>query len=96
MSSWKAHERQVAKKLGGQRVSRGADFGESAPDVLHDRFSIECKYRSKISQFLKDAHKQAAEYDKEKIPLVVLKERGMHGEFVLMKLDDFTKLLEVE
>lgn len=94
MTAWKDHERKVAKKLNGERVSRGADFGASAPDVLHERFIIECKYRSKISDFIKDMLKQAASYDKDKIPIGVLKEKGMRGEIVFMKLDDFVRALD--
>ena len=96
MTAWKSLEKTAARKLGGQRVSRGADFSESAPDVLHDKFSVECKHRAKISQFLIDMMQQAAKYDGEKIPLGVLKQRRMKGELVFLWLDDFIKLLEGE
>ncbi len=90
--NWKNLERKVAESLGGERVSRGADFGESAPDVEHDVFSVECKYRKNISKFLHESLKQAQGYDDSKIPIVVLKERMQRGEYVLMQFDDFVKV----
>ena len=45
MSNWKRHERETARALGGQRNSRGGDFGQSMADVEHPLLSVECKYR---------------------------------------------------
>ena len=94
MTAWKSLEKTAARKLGGQRVSRGDDFSASLPDVLHDRFSIECKHRKKISQFLLDALKQAKDYAPEKTPLAVIKQKHMRGELVFLYLDDFIKILK--
>jgi len=94
LTAWKEHEKRVAKKLGGRRVSRGADFSLSAPDVIHDRFSVECKYRKRLGQFLHDAIKQAEGYDPDKIPIAVLKEHHQRGEYVLIRLDDFLEVLK--
>lgn len=92
---WKRHERRTAKKLGGERNKRGADFSQSLPDVDQDMFTIECKYRKKLSGFLIDGLKQAKGYDKEKIPLLVLKQKNMRGELVVMRLDDLLKALRL-
>ena len=92
MSNWKNLERKTAKLLGGKRNSRGMDFSLSIGDVEHPLFSIECKYRAKISGFLKDGIKQAMKYHPDKIPVLVLKEKNMRGELVVMRLQDFQSL----
>lgn len=92
MSNWKRHERQTAKILGGKRISRGNDFSQSLPDIEHPLLSIECKYRAKISGFLKDGLKQAEKYAPGKIPALVLKERNMRGGLILLRLSDFQDL----
>jgi len=91
-AAWKQAERQAAKALGGKRNSRGADFGKSMPDVEHPLFSVECKYRKQLPRLLRLGLEQAASYDHTRPPLLVVKERGMHGAFVVMKLADFTDL----
>lgn len=92
MSNWKRHERLTAKALGGKRVSRGNNFSQSLPDIEHPLLSIECKYRKKISSFLKDGIIQAKRYNPDKIPCLVLKERGMRGGLILLRLSDFQDL----
>ena len=79
MANWKNLERKAAKVLNGKRNSRGMDFSLSIPDVEHPLLSIECKYRKKISGFLKDGIKQAQKYYPDKIPALVLKEKNMRG-----------------
>lgn len=92
-ANWKNLERRAAKTLNGKRnIDRAMDYHLSRPDVEHPLLSIECKYRAKISGFLKDGIKQAERYDPEKIPVLILKERGMHGELIILKLADFTDL----
>lgn len=95
LSNWKNLERKTAKMLNGSRnIDRGADFKLSKPDVNHPALSIECKYRSRISDFLKDGIKQAELYDKSKIPVLILKEKRMRGELVVIRLCDFKKLIK--
>jgi hypothetical protein len=74
--AWKALEREAAKTLVGKRVSRGADFSESAPDVDHEVFSIECKYRSVGFTELYDYLKQAASYSEDKLPVAIIRQKG--------------------
>jgi len=95
VSNWKRHERQVAKALGGKRIIR-TDFSQSLPDVQHPLLCIECKYRKKISSFLKDGLTQAQKYAPRKIPVLVVKEKGMRGALVVMKIEDFKKILETK
>lgn len=89
---WKDLERRVAKSLNGRRNSKGNDFRLSIPDVEHPLLSIACKYRKKISGFLKDGIRQAESYHPEKIPVLILKEKNMKGELVVFRLSDFQDL----
>lgn len=94
MSNWKNLERKAAKTLNGKRnIDRGMDYHLSRPDVEHPLLSIECKYRAKISGFLKDGIKQAQGYYPEKIPVLILKEKNMRGELVVLQLADFQSLI---
>jgi len=89
---WKNSERKVAEYLGGERVSRGDNFGESDTDVRHKAFSIEVKERKKVSQFLIDIVKQADQYnDGSKLSIGVLHEKGKRhdNDLVLVRLKDF-------
>lgn len=73
---FKALERYAARVLGGRRVSRGADFGQSLPDVLHEYFAIEAKSRQDAFKMIYSYMEQAASYDKTKVPLVVIRRKG--------------------
>lgn len=88
-NNWKNLERKAAKTLNGKRISRGMDFSQSLPDVEHPLLSIGCKYRKKISGSLKDGIKQAEKYYPDKIPALVIKEKSMRGELIILKLSDF-------
>lgn len=90
--NWKNLERKTAKILDGERNTRGGDFSQSLPDVEHPQLSIECKYRKKISSFLKDGLKQAESYYPSKIPVLILKEKNMRGELAILWLKDFQEL----
>ena len=93
--TWKNYERRVAERTGGERVPV-ADK-RSALDVLHPYLGIECKYRQKISKFLKDALSQAEAGSKEDslIPTVVLGERYSSKMYAFMDLEDLVRLLEI-
>jgi hypothetical protein len=93
MAAWKAAERQAAKALGGARNSRGADFSKSAPDVEHALFSCEVKYRKCLPRLLRLGLEQATRYDRTKPPLLVVKEKGMHGALVVMRMADFVDIV---
>ena len=93
MSAWKNHERQTARALSGKRVSRGANFSTSVPDIEHPLFSVECKYRKQLPRLFRLGLAQAQGYDSTKPPLLVIKERYQRGAFVVLRLNDFTDLL---
>lgn len=90
MKAWKNLEKVTAAELDGKRAGV---TGISNADVLHDKFSIECKYRAKLA--FKAWYEQAVKYAKgtNKIPLLICKEKGQHGEMVIIKMDDFKKIL---
>jgi hypothetical protein len=93
--TWKNFERRVAKRTGGERVPV-ADK-RSALDVLHPYLGIECKYRQKISKFLKDALSQAeaGSVEESLIPTVVLGEKHSSRMYAFLDLDNLVKLLEI-
>lgn len=91
--TWKALERTAARKLGGVRIIRGDNYSQSLLDVEHDWMAIDAKWRSSLAttkwfkKLVKDNEKI---YGKgRKIPVLVIKEKGMHGELIVIGLDDF-------
>ena len=95
--AWKELERKVARKFGGERITRGYDFGESRLDVEHPWMALDAKWRSKLAtvtwfkKLVKDNEKI---YGKgKKIPVLVIKLKGMRGELVVLEIDDFIKVL---
>ena len=87
--AWKAFEREIAKRLGGQRAG---PLGREGPDVLHPLWAPECKMRKKLPRLLTEAMDQAVTNTPPgKIPLVILHQA--HDEYdqalVVMRLRDF-------
>ena len=95
--AWKAFERKVAKILGGKRIpSSGAAPGFKG-DVEHPLFFIECKHGLQIPKTIVSWYLKAKEQAKKesKIPIVVMKPRGKHDEYVFISLTDFAKLFSI-
>jgi len=95
--AWKDLERVVAKKLGGKRVIRGDDFSQSRLDVECDKWAVDCKWRTNLAT-VKWYKKLCKDNDKiypgeNKIPILVIKEKGMRGELVVISLDDFIRVV---
>lgn len=87
--SWKQNERTIAKRLQGQRVG---NVGKATPDVVSDWLSVECKERKRLPDWLWQAVLQAvATCDDDKLPVVILHEKGRHhdNDLVLLRLQDF-------
>lgn len=91
--AWKNLERAAAKKLGGTRLVRGNNFSESMLDVEHPWLAIDAKWRSTLAtvkwykKLVKDSNKI---YGKgNKIPILVIKEKGMVSELVVIDISDF-------
>lgn len=92
---WKELERYAAAMLHGQRHIRW-DRAEVAPDIdlpEHSPFVVECKYRKELPALLADGLLQAAKYDEDKIPLLVVKERGQPGALAVLRLADFVRIV---
>jgi len=97
-STWKKFERKVAKALGGQRTPLSGSLSRhTSGDVIHPIFYIECKYRADIRGFnalrvFKEEVEPKAKAE-GKIPLLVVKEKGKKGELVVLRFEDFVKLV---
>jgi hypothetical protein len=89
---WKRNEREIASRLGGERVPITGRQRGDVPDVQHKWLSIECKSRQSIPSWLKIAIEQAVMAAKgSQLPIAILHEVGQrHGEdLVVMHLSDF-------
>ncbi|MDI6816313.1 MAG: hypothetical protein QME41_03845 [Actinomycetota bacterium] len=86
MPVWKNLERKTAKLTGGER----AHF--QPLDVEHEHLAIECKHREKLAvwTWFKKLEKKA----KGKMPVLVLKEKGKHGELAVVRLENLLSLLK--
>lgn len=95
--AWKELERTVARKLGGKRKLRGADFSASdfdveVADMPHLR--IDAKYRASHAhhRLLREVRDKYCT-DEVHVAVLVTKARGEHGEVVSLSLDDFARLI---
>ena len=89
---WKATERAIAERLGGERVPITGRQRGDVPDVAHDWLSIECKHRQALPAWLKGALAQArAAARGSQLPVAVLHEAGSRhdGDLVVLRLSDF-------
>ena len=90
--TWKAVERRIAEKLGGQRMSNHA-LGLKTPDVESPWLSVEVKHRKALPKWIKQAMVQAVTNndDESKLPLVVLHEKYQchDDDLVMLRLGDF-------
>lgn len=99
-NAWKNLEKTAAEKLGGTRLVRGNDFSQTLLDVEHPVFSIDCKWRTSLTtvrwfdKLVDDTNKLYPK--KGKIPILVLKEKGMRGELVVISMSDFLDILNDE
>jgi len=91
--TWKNLERTAARKLGGERIVRGDNYSQSLLDVEHPWLAIDAKWRSSLAtvtwfkKLVKDNEKI---YGKgRKVPVLVIKEKGMRSELVVISIEDF-------
>lgn len=89
--NWKAFERRVALRTGGERIP--VSDRRTPLDVAHPYLGIECKYRNKLSKFIKDAMNQAIEGSEDKIPTVVLGEYRSSEMLAVVRLPDLMNLV---
>jgi hypothetical protein len=93
--TWQKQETRVAKAVGGTRIpySGSAQFEGEEGDVAHPTFEIEAKYRTsklRVIGWMKEVKKRARK--SKKIPLLVVREKHTQGDYVLIDLNDFSKI----
>lgn len=91
--TWKAVERRIAARLGGERVP--VTDKRSNADVVSDTLAVEVKHRKTLPKWLHKAMKQATDAaTDEQLPIAVLHQLGQNSDndFVVMRLADFEKL----
>lgn len=88
---WKNLEKKAAESLGGKRAGV---TGQENPDVYHPQFEIECKYRASLAFVA--WFQQVEKFSKKsgKIPLLVCKQKQARGEYVILKMEDFKRLID--
>jgi len=91
--SWKAVEREIARRLGGARLPR---TGYPTPDVLAGAFAVEGKARRTLPGWFRDAMRQAVANAGDRIPVVVWHESGNRyvNDIVCLRFADFVALLQ--
>ena len=92
-TTWKASERAIAKRLGGQRVG---NRGRNTEDVAHSWLSVEVKSRRQLPAWLLNAMAQAERNAPAgRLPVVVLHQVGQRhdGDLVVLRLGDFTEYM---
>ena len=100
MKAWVKTEKDIAKILNGKRIERKS-YGDSEPDVITERFVVECKSRKNgFPKLIEKAFEQVQAYAKRynKIPIVVLHRNGKRGYgryFVVMEINDFKEVIDV-
>ena len=92
MTTWKRIEREIAKRLNGQRVG---NTGKATPDVIAGGWLVvECKHRAKLPEWLKNSLIQAETHaEPDQLAVAILHEKFMvvDDSLVVMRLDDFLR-----
>lgn len=96
MSRWQRGEKRAAEAFGLNRNQR-MSYGESGPDLSeHPYLGLEVKTRKKIPKFWTDGLQQAKGYWPDKIPALVVFEKGKHQGTITIRVDDFLRLMEMK
>lgn len=93
-ATWKQVERRICKKLGGTRTPLSGSHSKiTAGDCLHDRYYVEIKHRKRVP-FLKKFNETLNNAKNEKkIPMMIIHEKGKKSSIVMIRLEDFVKLI---
>lgn len=97
MSTWKAAERAIAARIGGERVPVSGRARGSAPDIAHSEYSIEVKHRKSMPAWITDAFAQAiASKTGDQLPIVILHEQNQRYDecTVMVRLKDLSAFIE--
>lgn len=95
--TWKAMERKVAKTLCGKRIPVSGAAPGFKGDVSHPVFFIECKHGKQIPKTIVSWFRKAEKQNTTgKATMLVVKPKGMHGELVIMRLEELARMLGYE
>lgn len=93
MTTWKAVERKLAGRLGGQRVPITGRARGSAPDIQHAVYAIEVKHRRVLPNWIRTALAQAEASKRapQTLAIAILHECGTRHDrdLVVLSLKDF-------
>ena len=96
-ATWKQLERDSAKLMGGQRVSRGADFGVEDVDVkIEDfpSFKVDTKRYKKFAVYpLYESVKKKYCKSPEDNAILILRQSGKHIKLAVIDLDLLIKFM---
>ena len=95
MKSWKKLEQKVARLRGTERTPlSGGNSRQTRSDTLDDTFFIECKLRKDPAIW--NLYEQVEELAKKenKIPVLVIKKKGKHGELFIVNDRYFKAFIE--
>lgn len=96
-STWKRHEREVARDFGAERQRCSGSSGlahESRSDSTHNKLFVECKLRAKdATRNLYDQTKILARKE-GKTPVLALKMKGRPGYLIVVHCDDFLGVID--
>lgn len=94
--TWKKAEAKVAKFFETSRTPlSGGNSKHTRSDTLHEELYVENKYKKKhtvVTLYDETAVKARME---GKLPLVTLEEKGRPGFWIVLKSDDFGRLLRI-
>lgn len=92
--AWAEHELKVARRFGTERLLQR---GRSVPDFISEKHNVvgECKYRQtfSIASIFYETKEKYRKFLEGRRLVLVLKEKGRHGELVLLSLDDFMAMI---
>ena len=93
MKAWKAAEYQAAAKLGGKRITLSGGRGANCKgDVELPGWLVEVKYRKLFAVWTMFLEVEKKAKKEGKNALLILKERGNHGELAVMRIEYFKEM----
>jgi len=97
-STWKQLEKDSAKELGGERVSRGANFGIGDVDVTIEdfpSFKVDTKRYKKFSVYsLYESVKKKYCKSSDDNAILILRQSGKHTKLAVIDLDLLIKFMD--
>lgn len=93
---WKELEKKTAVSLGGKRINRAADYGESNVDVVLDDMPglrIDCKYRQRHAHHALVEEIRSKYCKDNEYPVLVTKHARSQREYVTVDLELFAKMI---